>query len=80
MVLLVVLLTLALRSLAPADNQPADSPLPNCDHYASQAEAQATYRGDPTGLIALDGDRDGLACERLGAPYDATPVRWEVGP
>ena len=39
-----------------------------------QAEAQAVLRADPSDQNRLDGDRDGIACERNPAPYDSIPV------
>jgi hypothetical protein len=61
----------------------------NCEDFASQADAQAHLRADPSdpdGLDALpgpadgnddrtaDGHGDGIACERRPAPYDREPV------
>lgn len=47
----------------------------NCDDFASQAEAQAELRADPSDPNGLDGnDDDGIACESLPAPRDETPV------
>jgi hypothetical protein len=49
----------------------------NCAHFASQAEAQAVLRADPTDPNQLDTDRpfpDGIACERNRAPFDRVPV------
>lgn len=61
----------------------------NCDHFASQADAQAAYLADPGGLYHLDRDRaggrnvrDGIACEGNPAPYscDIVPVEARVPP
>ena len=46
----------------------------NCADFASQAEAQAVLRLDPTDPNRLDGDRDGIACESNRAPKDLLPV------
>jgi hypothetical protein len=46
----------------------------NCADFASQAQAQAVLRADPSDPNRLDADRDGIACERNPAPYDPTPV------
>jgi Excalibur calcium-binding domain len=54
-------------ALAQADDQ-------NCSDFASQAAAQAHLRADPSDPDGLDGNNDGIACERLPAPYDRTPV------
>jgi hypothetical protein len=35
----------------------------DCKHFASQADAQATYNADPTDPNRLDEDHDGVACE-----------------
>lgn len=43
---------------------------PTCSQFASQAEAQAFYRGNPSIGVVLDGDRDGLACEDSPGPFD----------
>jgi hypothetical protein len=45
----------------------------NCPDFASQAQAQAVLRADPSDPNALDTDRDGLACETRPQPRD--PVR-----
>jgi hypothetical protein len=58
----------ARAALAQADDQ-------NCPDFASQAEAQAHLRADPSDPDGLDGnDNDGIACESLPAPFDRTPV------
>jgi len=46
----------------------------NCAGFASQKAAQTYLRQHPTDPQHLDGDGDGLACERRPAPYDLTPV------
>lgn len=46
----------------------------NCADFASQAQAQAVLRADPSDPNGLDADRDGIACENNGAPNDWNPV------
>ena len=49
----------------------------NCADFASQADAQAVLRADPTDPNKLDTDRprpDGVACESNRAPFDRVPV------
>jgi excalibur calcium-binding domain-containing protein len=46
----------------------------NCPDFASQADAQAVLRADPTDPNRLDADRDGIACESNRAPKDLVPV------
>jgi hypothetical protein len=46
----------------------------NCPAFASQAEAQAVLRADPSDPNGLDTDRDGIACESNRAPRDLVPV------
>jgi hypothetical protein len=49
----------------------------NCSDFASQAQAQAVLRADPSDPNKLDTDRprpDGIACESNPAPYDRAPV------
>jgi hypothetical protein len=46
----------------------------NCSDFASQAQAQAVLRADPSDPNRLDADRDGIACESNPAPYDRVPV------
>lgn len=43
---------------AAAQSDPLD-----CEDYASQADAQAAYREDPTDPADNDADEDGIACE-----------------
>ena len=45
-----------------------------CADFPSQAEAQAAYRANPSGLLHLDTDQNGIACEQLSPPRDAVPV------
>ena len=47
----------------------------NCGDFASQAQAQAVLRADPTDPNKLDTNRDGIACESNPAPKDLTPVQ-----
>jgi hypothetical protein len=48
---------------------------PDCAEYGSQEEAQDAYNADPGGLIDLDQDFDGDACEDFFATADeATPA------
>ena len=49
----------------------------NCADFASQADAQAVFRADPSDPNKLDTDRpkpDGIACESNPAPLDTVPV------
>lgn len=46
----------------------------NCGDFASQADAQAVLRADPTDPNRLDSDRDGVACESNRSPKDLVPV------
>ncbi len=46
----------------------------NCPDFKSQADAQAVLRADPSDPNRLDGDNDGIACERNPAPYERAPV------
>ena len=46
----------------------------NCADFASQADAQAVLRLDPTDPNRLDADRDGIACESNRVPRDLVPV------
>ena len=49
----------------------------DCADFASQAEAQAAYRADPTDPAGNDEDGDGLACELYAytdTTTDLTPV------
>ena len=46
----------------------------NCADFRTQADAQAVLRADPTDPNGLDGDADGIACERLPCPCDRVPV------
>jgi len=72
----------SLLPVAAASAQQAFDPAPylgkgdayNCADFASQADAQAVLRADPTDPNRLDADRDGVACERNPAPYDRASV------
>lgn len=46
----------------------------NCADFASQADAQAVLRADPSDPNRLDADRDGIACENNRNPKDLAPV------
>ncbi len=46
----------------------------NCSDFASQAEAQAVLRADPSDPNRLDKDGNGIACESSGGPKDLLPV------
>jgi hypothetical protein len=46
----------------------------DCRDFPSQAAAQAVLRADPRDPNHLDGDRNGIACERNPAPSDTVPV------
>lgn len=46
----------------------------NCPAFASQADAQAVLRADPSDPNNLDTDKDGIACESNRAPRDTVPV------
>ena len=65
---------------ATARTTPASNPTPssrdkkNCTDFASQAEAQAALRADPSDPNGLDNNRDGIACESLRGPTDRRPV------
>jgi hypothetical protein len=47
----------------------------DCDHFASQAEAQAVLRADPGDPNNIDQDRDGIACESSAPPRDTQRVQ-----
>ena len=54
----------------------------DCADFASQAEAQAAYRADPTDPADNDADGDGLACELVeyaDPATDLTPVTPAAG-
>ncbi len=54
----------------------------DCADYASQAEAQAAYRDDPSDPADNDADEDGIACELVeydDAATDLTPVTTAAG-
>ena len=46
----------------------------NCPKFASQTQAQAVLRADPSDPNRLDADKDGIACETNRAPFDRVPV------
>jgi hypothetical protein len=46
----------------------------NCNDFASQAEAQAVLRADPTDPNVIDQNRDGVACEANPPPRDTRRV------
>jgi hypothetical protein len=46
----------------------------DCAAFASQADAQAVLRYQPTDPNKLDGDGDGIACPDLRAPKDLEPA------
>jgi hypothetical protein len=46
----------------------------NCKDFATQAQAQAVLRADPTDPNKLDKETDGIACETNPGPYDRVPV------
>lgn len=46
----------------------------DCDALASQADAQAVLRADPSDPNRLDEDRDGVACKERPEPRDSKPV------
>src|SRR5438874_12937827 len=52
----------------------------DCGDFRSQAEAQAVLRTDPTDPNGLDLNRDGIACQRNGAPHDLIPVPRDFDP
>ena len=70
-------LGLALGAAAPAGAQDAL----DCADFASQAEAQAALRADPTDPAGNDADGDGIACELVeyeDGATDFTPVAAAV--
>jgi len=44
----------------------------DCEDFASQADAQAAYRADPTDPADNDADEDGIACELFDGFEDPT--------
>ena len=66
----------ALVLVAPAALAQADT---DCSDYASQADAQAALRADPSDPNGLDADNDGIACESNPAPYDRRVVVSAAG-
>lgn len=56
----------AARESGQDENAAADEPVEvTCADFATQADAQAAFDGDPDGLASLDGDGNGIACEEL---------------
>ena len=51
----------------------------NCNNFASQADAQAHLRANPSDPDHLDADGDGIACESRPAPKDLVKVDRSVG-
>ena len=49
-----------------------DDEVLDCEDFASQADAQAAYREDPTDPAGNDADGDGIACELYDGFEDAT--------
>ena len=49
-----------------------DDELLDCEDFASQADAQAAYRDDPTDPADNDADEDGIACEMYDGFEDPT--------
>lgn len=78
---LAVLALLALTASSAVAQEPFD-PTPfigqgdiaNCADFASQADAQAVLRADPSDPNDLDRDRDGIACETRPLPKDLDAV------
>jgi hypothetical protein len=58
-----------------ATNARVVSATPNCARYPNQESAQIAFTSDPTGLAALDGDHDGVACEQLKSAATALTTR-----
>jgi len=50
----------------------------DCADFASQAEAQAVLRTDPSDPNRLEGGRPGIACPRNQSPLDPVPVRKQL--
>ncbi len=65
--------TTAIPTIEPADYL-GQGDAYNCDDFATQAQAQAVLRADPSDPNRLDGNRDGVACTDRPAPKDLTPV------
>ena len=49
-----------------------DDEVLDCEDFASQADAQAAYRADPSDPADNDGDDDGIACELYDGFEDPT--------
>lgn len=59
-------------------NQPAEETAAvTCDQFATQEEAQAAFDADPAGLVTLDEDGNGIACEELQAAAPQEETRAE---
>lgn len=73
---LAVVALLIVPSVASADVTPSvhSGDLHNCSDFASQAEAQAHYRLNPSDPDKLDTDSDGIACESNPVPKDLVRV------
>lgn len=79
LLLLAAVCALAVLAVAPGNLAFAQADL-DCDDFASQAEAQAALRANPSDPNGLDGnDDDGIACESLPAPRDEVPVQEPMG-
>ena len=66
--------------LVSAPAAPAQTGDLDCADFASQADAQAELRANPSDPHGLDGNNDdGIACESRPAPYDRAPVAGAVG-
>lgn len=71
--------TTAIATIEPADYL-GQGDAYNCDDFATQAQAQAVLRADPSDPNRLDGNRDGVACTDRPAPKDLTPVARREAP
>jgi hypothetical protein len=66
------------REARQAERQAGQEEAPlTCDDFATQEEAQAAFDADPEGLVELDANGDGIACEELAAaePEDDQQTR-----
>jgi len=71
------------RSPSPTPSAPPPPPPPprgdlDCDDFATQEEAQATYNADPSDPHRLDADNDGIACEALPSATPPPPAMVTV--
>lgn len=73
-VLVVIMLSFQLASDFDPTSYTGQGDAYNCIHFASQAEAQAVLRADPSDPNRLDADDDGISCERNRPPRDTVPV------